>query len=82
MTNDLLSFFVLAAVQLTWMPTQLWASDTHDSPNVILILADDLGYGDVGCYGSTINRTPHIDGLGAAGLRFTDFHSAGPMCGP
>jgi hypothetical protein len=51
-------------------------------PNIVLIVADDLGYGDLGCYGSTTNRTPHIDKLAANGLRFTDFHSAGPMCTP
>jgi arylsulfatase A-like enzyme len=51
-------------------------------PNFVLIVADDLGYGDVGCFGSTVNQTPHIDTLAAAGVRFTDFHSAGPMCSP
>jgi len=54
---------------------------TH-TPNIVFILADDLGYGDLGCYGSTRNRTPHIDALAEAGLRFIDFHSAGPMCTP
>ena len=53
-----------------------------ERPNFVLIFADDLGYGDVGCYGSEVNKTPHIDALGASGLRFTDFHSAGPMCSP
>lgn len=51
-------------------------------PNIILILADDLGYGDLGCYGNPVNRTPHIDQLAAEGIRFTDFHSNGPMCSP
>ena len=51
-------------------------------PNIVFIMADDLGYGDLGCYGSKNNNTPNIDGLAAAGLRFTDFHSAGPMCTP
>ena len=51
-------------------------------PNFVIILADDLGYGDLGCYGSARNRTPHIDRLAAEGLRFTDFHSNGPMCTP
>ena len=51
-------------------------------PNIVLIVADDLGYGDVGCYGSELNKTPHLDSLAAGGLRFTDFHSAGPMCSP
>ena len=51
-------------------------------PNVILIVADDLGYGDLGCYGSKTNRTPNIDRLAGVGQRFTDFHSSGPMCTP
>lgn len=50
--------------------------------NIVLIMADDLGYGDVGCYGSTVSQTPHIDALAATGLRFTDFHSSGAMCSP
>ncbi|MGY8690989.1 MAG: sulfatase-like hydrolase/transferase, partial [Verrucomicrobiales bacterium] len=44
--------------------------------NIVYILADDLGYGDLGCYGSTLNDTPHIDALAASGLRLTDFHAA------
>ena len=51
-------------------------------PNIVFILADDLGYGDIGCYGSTVNRTPHLDRLAAGGMRFTDFHSNGAMCSP
>ncbi len=58
------------------------ADESISRPNIVLILADDLGYGDLGCYGSTRNDTPHIDSLAASGLRFTDFHSAGPMCSP
>ena len=53
-----------------------------EQPNFVVVVADNLGYGDVGCYGSTVNRTPHIDALAASGVRFTDFHSAGPMCTP
>jgi arylsulfatase A len=51
-------------------------------PSIVFILADDLGYGDIGCYGSTVNRTPHLDRLADRGIRFTDFHSNGPMCSP
>ena len=51
-------------------------------PNFVLILADDLGFGDLACYGNTDHHTPHIDALAASGVRFTDFHSAGPMCTP
>ena len=50
--------------------------------NIVLIVADDLGYGDLACYGNDLNETPHIDGLAAAGLRFSDFHSNGSMCTP
>lgn len=51
-------------------------------PNIVMILIDDLGYGDLGCYGSTTNRTPHLDRLAQGGLRFTDFHSNGAVCSP
>ena len=56
--------------------------DAAERPNIVLIVADDLGYGDVGCYGSQQNPTPNIDRLAAKGLRFTDFHSNGSMCTP
>jgi len=49
-------------------------------PNVILINCDDLGYGDLTCYGSGHNDTPHVDRLAAEGLRFTDFYVAAPVC--
>ena len=51
-------------------------------PNVVLINCDDLGYGDLGCYGSTLNKTPAIDRLAAEGLRFTSFYMASPVCSP
>ena len=52
------------------------------APNFVLILADDLGYGDIGCYGNAKNKTPHLDRLAREGIRFTDFHANGPMCSP
>ncbi len=51
-------------------------------PNIILVNADDLGYGDLGCYGSSVNDTPHIDQLASEGCRFTDFYMASPVCSP
>ena len=53
-----------------------------DRPNFILINCDDLGYGDVGCYGSRFNRTPALDRMAAQGVRFTDFYMASPVCSP
>ncbi|UNK71176.1 sulfatase-like hydrolase/transferase [Microbacterium sp. H1-D42] len=51
-------------------------------PNVVVIYADDLGYGDVGCFGSDDVRTPHLDGLAARGIRLTDWYSNSPVCSP
>lgn len=51
-------------------------------PNIVLILADDLGWADLGCYGSTFYDTPHLDRLAAAGARFTDAYAAAPVCSP
>jgi arylsulfatase A-like enzyme len=45
----------------------------------VLIVIDDLGYGDLGCYGSKVHKTPNIDALADAGLRLTDFHTNGPV---
>jgi len=56
--------------------------ETPYKPNIILIMIDDLGYGDIGCYGSKINHTPHIDKLAKGGKLFSDYHSNGPMCSP
>jgi len=51
-------------------------------PNIVIFLADDLGYGDIGCYGHPIIKTPHIDALAKEGVRLTDCHSGGTVCSP
>ena len=51
-------------------------------PNYVLIFCDDLGYGDLGCYGSKKNRTPRIDAMAKEGVRFTSFMSSSPVCTP
>ena len=56
--------------------------DPKDRPNIVLVNCDDLGYGDIGCYGSTCNKTPVLDRLAAEGVRFTDFYMAAPVCTP
>jgi arylsulfatase A len=58
------------------------AAVTTAKPNIILIYADDLGYGDVGCYGATKVSTPHIDRLAREGRKFTDAHSPSAVCTP
>ncbi len=65
-----------------------WAFATPDCraaaerPNIVLILADDLGYGDLGCYGATDAKTPVLDRLAEQGVRFTQHYSNGPECSP
>lgn len=51
-------------------------------PNIVIILADDLGQRDLGCYGSTFHKTPHIDELARRGMKFTQAYSASPLCSP
>ena len=73
-------FFLIHAVLLSLaLPI---VALTEDRPNIIFIMADDLGYGSLGCYGSKEIRTPNIDRLAASGMRFTDYHSNGPVCTP
>ncbi len=57
-------------------------ASAFDRPNIVLIYADDLGYGDIGCYGATRVRTPHLDRLAREGLRFTDAHAPSSTCTP
>ncbi|WP_312873313.1 sulfatase-like hydrolase/transferase [Kibdelosporangium persicum] len=58
------------------------ASEPAQRPNVLVILADDLGWGDLSCYGSPLIRTPHLDQLAADGIRFTNGYSAAAVCSP
>ena len=51
-------------------------------PNVIFIIADDLGYGELGCYGQKKIRTPHLDQMAADGMRFTQMYSGNAVCAP
>ena len=57
-------------------------AEDPDPPNVLLIVADDLGYGDLGCYGAGDIRTPHIDRLARQGIRLTHFYANAPECTP
>ena len=57
-------------------------NSTATRPNIIYILADDLGYGELGCYGQEKIETPNIDKLAETGMRFTDHYAASPVCAP
>src|SRR5947209_12319783 len=69
----------IIAVALGLLPASLFAADR---PNVVLIVADDLGWADLGCYGSRYHKTPHLDRLASQGVRFTDAYAAAPVCSP
>src|SRR6185436_12794308 len=74
-------------IALIWVVTcgfgaSATAASPTSKPNVIFILADDLGYGDVGCYGQKRIKTPNIDRMAAEGMRFTDAYAGAPVCAP
>lgn len=75
----------LILFSLVWMLSLLSTCavvSADPRPNVVLIFVDDLGYGDLGCYGATKVKTPNIDQLASEGRRFTDAHSASAVCTP
>lgn len=63
-------------------PLPLAAQTQGRPPNIVVILADDLGYGDLSCYGAPDLQTPHIDALAREGMRFTHFYANSPVCSP
>ena len=78
---DRRSFLRTAAGAGTLLSVQPKLQADPSSPNIVLIYADDLGYGDLGCYGSNI-PTPNIDQMAAEGVRFTQFYAASNICSP
>jgi len=73
------AIFLALATLVAWGAT-LVADEAR--PNVIIFLADDLGYGDLGCYGHTVIKTPHLDRFAREGMRFTQCYAACPVCSP
>jgi len=76
-----MSRFVLGLAAV-WVMSIAPAASAADRPNIVLIYADDIGYGDLSCYGATKVKTPNCDKLAAAGIRFTDGHSVASVCTP
>ncbi len=75
--------FVLAAwLSPAWVVIPAAAAAAPSPPNIVLVYADDLGFGDVGMNGSATVRTPNIDALAADGLRFTNAHAPAATCTP
>jgi arylsulfatase A-like enzyme len=69
-------------VLLSLVAPSLLAASAQPPPNIVFILADDIGYGDLSCYGATKVKTPHLDSLATRGLRFTDAYAPASVCTP
>jgi len=75
--------FGLGLLAWNWSGARALAADAPSPPlNIVLLVADDLGWGEVGCYGQKKIPTPHIDQLAREGMRFTQFYSGAPVCAP
>jgi arylsulfatase A len=73
---------LMASVALAGERSPHARGETQTQPNILLILVDDLGWADVGCYGSKFHETPHIDRLAEEGMQFTDAYAASAVCSP
>lgn len=78
MTNKTILIFTL----IFYVSSNTLFCQTAQRPNIVLLLADDLGYRDLSCYGSTQVQTPYLDQLASEGLRFTDFYAGSAVCSP
>src|ERR1043166_8277038 len=74
--------FLAQAGALAFAPAVLRAQSRAREPNFIVVLCDDLGFGDVGAFGGTVIKTPHLDRMAAEGVRLTNFYSAANLCTP
>lgn len=72
-------FFILLSLLLISMG---WCTTPRQKPNIVFLLADDMGYGELGVYGQQTVKTPHLDALAAQGKRFTDFYAGCSVCSP
>jgi len=77
-----LAALVALLVALLLVPTSSAQPSRTDRPNIVVIFADDMGYGDIGVYGNPTIQTPHLDRMAAEGMKFTQFYSAASVCTP
>lgn len=75
-------FMILNLLFAFLLNASLSAQVRSTKPNIIIILADDMGYGNLGCYGQKLIQTPHIDSLATSGIRFTNYYAGSGVCAP
>ena len=73
---------MVSLMPTTWLPANPPPPPAPARPNVVILLADDLGYGDLGCFGNAFIQTPHLDRLAAGGLKLTHCYASAPVCSP
>ena len=79
--KGIISLLLLALISCG-QRTAVTSISGKELPNIILVMADDLGYGDVACYGNPVVKTPHLDAMAQDGIRFNRFYSGAPVCSP
>jgi len=72
----------LPVLSISCVQTGNKANNSVENPNIIFVMVDDMGYGDLGCYGQKEIKTPNIDNLAREGIKFTNFYSGSPVCAP
>ncbi len=82
MTSKRLSLILIFSVCLPAVFSNQAAAETKVKPNIIFVMADDLGYGDLGCYGQNLIKTPNLDRMAEEGMRFTQFYAGCTVCAP
>src|SRR5688572_31166469 len=78
----LMRMFLALVAALCTVQTGFCEQTPPRRPNLVWIMADDLGYGDLGCYGQQVIATPHLDQMAKDGLRFTQFYAGATVCAP
>jgi len=82
LTRNKTSFGIFALLLFILPAAESQARDQNQKPNIVVIYGDDLGYGDLGCFGHPTIRTPNLDRMAAEGMKWTQFYSAAPVCTP
>ena len=82
MKNLSLSALLILFLMLSACSSKPPSEAGPDLPNIVMIYCDDLGYGDLACFGNEVIRTPNVDRLASEGMKFTEFYSASPVCSP